>query len=510
MNLIPNIYATLNGLINHILFKLIFKSINKMNPNPPSVNKQPAIGEEKGHISVRILGVFILLVELGLLFAYGFAGYIINEVGSWGGSTSIGLNNLIPPEFTYVGEGMFFYITTMVFTLIGFGCLYASISRTTLSGFFLSFFIVGYTTILSPTLQKFWYNVFISSFYEPNINNLENSGFKDFFHYFSTNDILISFYGMRVSLLNAISQLVVFYGLYQRLNAGQVFIFSTVYQICWTLNFYLNAQVATVQPDAAKRLMDDYAISQVFLFGSVFAIVASLFLKKPPREDLAMGKALPHQNLINPQTNNNDISLITSIIGTFLLFLTFMGITICFPIKSFVRTRYIWAEGYMNILFALCASVFTNMFMSALLKNKIGLREVNFGMIGGAIIAGPVAGTLDNIGAFMAMGTFAGLISSVYFAYIHPKLNRTRVSDVYGALYVAIISFLGTFFIAPLVLIGMVRNNVFSNLLMGIPLTNGDIAGWSLAYVGISVGIALVTGFGLGAILWIFQREVVR
>ena len=256
--------------------------------------------------------------------------------------------------------------------------------------------------------------------------------------------------------------------------------------------------------------MDDYAISQVFLFGSVFALVASLFLKKPPREDLAMGKALPHQVLVNPQTNNNDISLITSIIGTFLLFLTFMGITICFPIKSLVRTRYIWAEGYMNILFALCASVFTNMFMSALLKNRIGLREVNFGMIGGAIIAGPVAGTLDNIGAFMAMGTFAGLISSIYFAYIHPKLNNTRVSDVYGALYVAIISFLGTFFIAPLVYIGMVRNSVFSNLLMGSPLTNGDVAGWCLSYVGISVGVALITGFGLGAILWIFQREVIR
>lgn len=405
---------------------------------------------------------------------------------------------------------MFFYVSTMVFTLIGFGCLYASISRTTLTGFFLSFFIVGYTTILSPTLQKFWFNVFLSNFHDSNVNNAEPTGFRDFLHYFSSTDILVSFYGMRVSLLNAISQLVVFYGLFQRLNAGQVFIFSTVYQICWTLNYFLNAQVAAVQPDSAKRLMDDYAISQVFLFGSVFAIFSSLFLKKPPREDLAMGKALPHQNLVNPQTNNNDISLITSIIGTFLLFLTFMGITVCFPIKSLVRTRYIWAEGFMNILFALCASVFTNMFMSALLKNKIGLREVNFGMIGGAIIAGPVAGTLDNIGAFMAMGTFAGIISSIYFAYIHPKLNKTRVSDVYGALYVAIISFLGTFFVAPLVLIGMVRNSVHSNLLMNTFLTNGDIAGWALTYVGISVGVALVTGLGLGAILLLFQREVVR
>lgn len=481
-----------------------------MNDNPPPAGSKPvAVGEDKGHISVRILGLFILLVELGLLFAYGFAGYIVNEVGFWGGLGAY-TAGLIPVEFTFVGEGMFFYISTMVFTLIGFGCLYASISRTTLTGFFLSFFIVGYTTILSPTLQKFWYNVFIDQFHNDNINNTTMNGFKDFYHYFSTTDILISFYGMRVSLLNAISQLVVFYGLYQRLNAGQVFLFSTIYQITWNLNFFLNAQVATVQPDSAKRLMDDYAISQVFLFGSVFALASSLFLKKPPRDDLAMGKSLPHQNLINPQTNNNDISLITSIIGTFLLFLTFMGITICFPIKSLVRTRYIWAEGYMNILFALCASVFTNMFMSALLKNKIGLREVNFGMIGGAIMAGPVAGTLDNIGAFMAMGTVAGLISSIYFTYIHPKINNTRVHDVYGALYIAIISFLGTFMVAPLVLIGMVRNNVMSNLLMNQPLTNGDIAGWSLVYVGISIGIALVSGIVLGAILRIFQREVIR
>lgn len=342
------------------------------NVNPSDV-KQGAKNHDKGHVGVRILGVFILLVELGLLFAYGFAGYIVNEVGFWGGLNAYNLG-LIPVEFTFVGEGMFFYITTMVFTLIGFGCLYASISRTTLSGFFLSFFIVGYTTIFSPALQKFWFNVFVDEFGTTPINNGEPSGNRDYYHYFSTSDILISFYSMRISLLNAISQLVVFYGLYQRLNLKQIFFFSTAYQICWTLNYHLNTQLAVVQPDPAKRLMDDYAINQVFLFGAVFALVTSFILKKPPRDDLAMGKALPRQVLVNPQTNNNDISLITSIIGTFLLFLTFMGITICYPIKSLVRTRYIWAEAYMNILFALCASVFTNMFMSSLIKNKIGLR----------------------------------------------------------------------------------------------------------------------------------------
>lgn len=131
-------------------------------------------------------------------------------------------------------------------------------------------------------------------------------------------------------------------------------------------------------------------------------------------------------------------------------------------------------------------------------------------MIGGAIMAGPVAGTLDNIGAFMAIGTFAALFSAIYFGYIHPKINRTRVKDTYGAIYIFIVSFLGTFFIAPLVYIGMVRNSVFSNLLVGNPLTNGNSAGWSLAYVGISMAIALISGLGIGAILMCFQREVIR
>ena len=481
------------------------------NPNVPATNAtlNSHKGHEKGHTSVRILGVFILLVELGLLFAYGFGGYIINEIGSWGGQGAFD-NSTISPDWTYGGEGMFFYVSTMVFTLIAFGCLYAAISRATLTGFFISFFIVGYTTILSPTLQKFWYNVFIGGFWSPNINNSDTLGTRDYNHYMSTTTVLISFYQMRISLLNAISQLVVFYGLYQRLNAGQIFLFSTIYQICWTLNFHLNTLIADVQPEGQKRLMDDYAINQVFLFGSVFAIVAGFLVKKPPRQDMAIGKSLPGRPVVNSQINNNDVSLIVSVLGTFLLFITFMGITICYPVKAAIRSRIIWAEGYMNILFALCASVFTNMFISALTKNRLGLREIQFGMIGGAIMAGPIAGTLDNIGAFMAIGPVAGIISAIYFGYIHPKLINTRVRDTYGALYIAIVSFLGTFFIAPLVLIGMVRNDVFSNLLLGIPLTNGDIAGWSLTYVGISVGIALVSGFALGAILMCMEREVIR
>ena len=124
---------------------------------------------KKGQTSVRVMGVVILLVELGLLFAYGFSGVIINGMGSWGGKSAFLI--LVAIETALDADGAFFYITTMIFTLIAFGCLYSPVSKSLLSGFLISFFIVGYTTILSPTLQKFWYNVFIGEFHDPTINN---------------------------------------------------------------------------------------------------------------------------------------------------------------------------------------------------------------------------------------------------------------------------------------------------------------------------------------------------
>jgi len=122
-----------------------------------------------------------------------------------------------------------------------------------------------------------------------------------------------------------------------------------------------------------KRIFDDYAISQVFLFGSIFGLIIALINKKPPNSDLALGKSLPHSRIVDPQVNNNELPLIISLIGTFLIFLSFMGISTFLSVKS-QRTRYIWAEGLMNIIFALCASVFTNMFLSAVIKKKLGLR----------------------------------------------------------------------------------------------------------------------------------------
>ena len=140
-------------------------------------------------------------------------------------------------------------------------------------------------------MQKFWFNVF-SFIFSPSatFDTATTNAQSDYMHYLSGSDVWISFYVMRISLLNAVSQLVVFYGLYQRFNIAQIFFFSLFYQVLWTLNFHLNVEVSRYQPDQNHRFFDDYAINQVFLFASVFSIVVCFLTKKPPKEDLRFGR----------------------------------------------------------------------------------------------------------------------------------------------------------------------------------------------------------------------------
>ena len=147
--------------------------------------------------------------------------------------------------------------------------------------------------------------------------------------------------------------------------------------------------------------------------------------------------------------------------GCFFIFLGFAGSTAFYPIKSAER-RYVWPEAFQNILFSLSSSVLCTSAFSILFRGRIGAQQITFGIIGGAILAGPVAGTLDNIGAFMAIGLIAALINVIYFTKIYPKVNALTVFDVNGIVYILIISFLATFFISPLVIRGMYTVDVTS------------------------------------------------
>lgn len=101
----------------------------------------------------------------------------------------------------------------------------------------------------------------------------------------------------------------------------------------------------------------------------------------------------------------------------------------------------------------------------------------------------------------MALGLVAALINVVYYTKIYPRINSQTVFDVNGIVYILIISFLATFVISPLVIRGMYTKDVKSVPLNNITITSYDISGYLLGYVGITIGIALITGLVTGGIL---------
>lgn len=138
----------------------------------------------------------------------------------------------------------------------------------------------------------------------------------------------------------------------------------------------------------------------------------------------------------------------------------------------------------------------------------MGIRGSLIGTITGAIIYGPVAGTCINIGAAIACGLLAGFISALFFEKVFPAINANTVKDSFGMFGILLVSFIGTFFISPIVI------KTYYNYSVDLPtlyasnspstsyfISNKDSAGWVLVFVGVSSAIGLLSGLIMGLLL---------
>lgn len=142
---------------------------------------------------------------------------------------------------------------------------------------------------------------------------------------------------------------------------------------------------------------------------------------------------------------------------------------------------------------ALNASVLTTYATSIIVNGKIGMREALLGTISGGILYGSIANVNGNIGAAIAIGTLAGIISALWYRFVFPSINGLNtIRDSMGMFGLGIISFLGTFFVAPIVIIALYNNQ--PPLLNIEVVSNPNSAGWVLSYVGISAAIGFVGG----------------
>jgi hypothetical protein len=82
------------------------------------------------------------------------------------------------------------------------------------------------------------------------------------------------------------------------------------------------------------------------------------------------------------------------------------------------------------------------------------------------VAIGSVAGTANNLGACIAIGSAAGLISGIYLKVLHPRLNSQRAIDNLGIFGpILICSILGGLVISPAMYKAMMNLGTNSNSL---------------------------------------------
>ena len=197
--------------------------------------------------------------------------------------------------------------------------------------------------------------------------------------------------------------------LYGRINFSHLIINSFLFNFVWNLNHFLCSRLVLSSPD--NRFFDDYQITSVYLFSAVYSTVVSFFLKRPKA-------SLPEHK---PQNSN-----VLILLGNFFLFLAFCTTSTLYPVKNSVTSvyasdesvrAYAWPEAWISVFFAMSASVIFYYAFSVLIgkQKKMEIKGSTIGTLAGAIMYGPIAGTCQNIGASIAVGLFAGIISAFFF-----------------------------------------------------------------------------------------------
>lgn len=347
----------------------------------------------------------LLIVIFAAFWIYGFAGEIRNA--STADYPTTGLAGKTNSQNVQTALGGIFVIST-VFVVLGFGMLLGYLRRAAFTGIFTAIFTVSITFIISPILQKFWYNVFMSDFNGTAPDTaLPPKGEERFWFYsFGGKDIYLDWVNLKIVSSNSIAQLLTYFVFIGKMNISQIILNTICFNVAWTLNLFLCSQLSTVSPD--KRIFDDYQINAVYFFATVYAVVLSkCFLKKPRTEDTISYSASGH-------------SAVISHLGAFFLFIGFSSTTLLFSLKYVGSTEYarsyIWQEAILASFFAMSSGAIFNYVFSILFGGKIGVRGSIGGSIVGAVMWGPVSGTCVNIGAAIAVGLIAGLFTAVDYS----------------------------------------------------------------------------------------------
>jgi len=204
-------------------------------------------------------------------------------------------------------------------------------------------------------------------------------------------------------------------------------------------------------------------------------------------------------------------SAFIGLIGTGFVFATFPFTGIIFP-SGATSNVYRVTEGPLNVYFSLTASVICTYISSTLfgarMEFRTGIREALVGTISGGVTIAVVAGSIDSIGACIAIVAFSGLVSGFWLRIIHPRINRNSSIDHLGLFGPILINaILGGLVLAP-ALFQTYTDIPFSPDSLG-SINSSLPQKYELAFIGIAAGTGIVFGL-LAGIFGLFARSDIK
>lgn len=120
---------------------------------------------------------------------------------------------------------------------------------------------------------------------------------------------------------------------------------------------------------------------------------------------------------------------------------------------------------------------------------------------------GTVAGTINNIGACILVGGFAGFFSGFYLQIIHPKLNGNKAIDhmgIFGPILAC--SIFGGVVVSPAMYRAYMDKGT-SPSAFGGQITDSSLILYQLVYIGVTVLVSSGTGLLAGLACYKFRNS---
>jgi len=282
----------------------------------------------------------------------------------------------------------------------------------------------------------------------------------------------------------AAAVLISFGALLGRVTASQLLMMAIIEVVL----FSINEMILKIR----WHVVDYGGSMYIFVFGAYFGLACSFVLEKVNAK----------RNLIPNLARSTRVTDTMAMLGTLFLF--------CFwpSFNSALAPLSAQDRAVTNTVLSIMTSTCVVYFLTCILDvtGRFGMVEVQNATIAGGVAMGAAGAVLINPFGAMVVGAFAGLISVLGYRYLTPALERIGLRDTCGVHNLhGMPGIVGC--VASAIGVGAARIGSYwgtvSDTITDLPAgrTRHQQAGYQMAALGTSLGIALVGGAITGVIL---------